>query len=149
MRLGSLDTTPRPGGRGFPGASSLADELEIACHKQSQPTQPGITVEQILEAAVQFHVRTGEWPTQNTKEPIPDGALKGTTWRAIDVALRAGRRGLPGGSSLPFVLKPFKEAAKEGRLEEFVRERLGEQSGKSDGAKGSSPISNPPPKFDI
>ncbi len=145
----SIDAALRVGNRGLPGGSSLADELEKAGHKKNQSKQPVITVGQILEAAVQFHARTGEWPSQHTKEPVRDGALKDMSWKAINSALYQGNRGLPGGSSLPDALKPFKKAAKEGRLEEFVRERLGDQSGEGSGTSGTSPISNPPPGLNI
>jgi hypothetical protein len=145
----AIDSALYKGSRGLPGGSSLPDELEKAGHKKNLMKQPDITVEQILEAAVQFHARTGEWASARTKERISDGALKGMAWKAINSALYKGNRGLPGETSLLFVLKPFKEAAKEGRLEEFVRARLGDKSGEGGGTSGSSPISNPPPGLNI
>jgi hypothetical protein len=46
-------------------------------------------------------VQSGNWPT-DASEPLP--AMDGERWPAIDAALRAGNRGLPGGESLPQLL---------------------------------------------
>jgi hypothetical protein len=43
------------------------------------------------------HARHGAWPTVESG-PVPD--RPGETWAAIDAALREGRRGLNGRSSL-------------------------------------------------
>jgi hypothetical protein len=60
-----------------------------------------LTIEQILAWADEHHARTGRWPTQHsgwvTADPNQD-------WHAIDLALRQGFRGLPGGDSLPRLL---------------------------------------------
>src|SRR5262245_61627566 len=60
-----------------------------------------LTVEQILGWADAHHARTGGWPT---KEP---GLVEGTltdTWCAVNLALRRGGRGLPGGTTLARLL---------------------------------------------
>jgi hypothetical protein len=45
-----------------------------------------------------IHVRkTGKWPNRDSG-PIEGSG--GETWHGVDTALKAGRRGLPGGSSL-------------------------------------------------
>ena len=106
-------------------------------------------MKQILEAAVQFNARRGEWPTVYTKEYVLDGALQDMAWSTIDYALRAGQRGLPGVSSLSAVLKPLKAATQEGRLKEFVRECFGNQNGESEGANAGAPIPHKPPKFNL
>jgi hypothetical protein len=61
------------------------------------PKRSELTTNQILEWADHYHSRTGQWP--NTRSgPILD--VPGNTWLAVDMALRHGHRGLPGGSSL-------------------------------------------------
>ena len=63
----------------------------IARHKKP------LTIEGVLKWADRHKKRTGVWPTATL------GAVEGVvgeTWRAIDVALHYGRRGLPSGSSI-------------------------------------------------
>jgi hypothetical protein len=62
---------------------------------------PPFTVEQILAWADAHHRRTRRWPIAGS------GAIAeapGETWAAVDAALRDGRRGQPGGSSLARLL---------------------------------------------
>ncbi len=54
-------------------------------------------VPQILRWADGHHRRTGRWPKER-EGPITEAP--GETWMAVDMALRKGHRGLPGGSSL-------------------------------------------------
>ena len=60
-----------------------------------------LTVGAILCWADDHRRATGRWPT-STSGPVR--AREGERWRAIDEALRYGRRGLPGGSSLGLLL---------------------------------------------
>jgi hypothetical protein len=63
--------------------------------------KPPLRVRDILAWADEYRRRTGRWPF------IRAGRIPGTadqTWAAVDQALRAGRRGLPGGSSLAKLL---------------------------------------------
>jgi len=59
--------------------------------------RPDLTVDQILFWADAHHDRTGKWPRKDTG-PVLEAP--GQSWNALDSALRAGLRGLPGGSSL-------------------------------------------------
>jgi hypothetical protein len=59
--------------------------------------QPPPTVEQILAWADAHRGRTGKWPNANSG-PVADAP--GEDWGDIDIALYAGHRRLPGGSSL-------------------------------------------------
>jgi hypothetical protein len=62
---------------------------------------PKLTVRKILVWADAHHRRTGEWPSRRS------GTVKeapGESWKGIATALALGRRGLPGGSSLPRLL---------------------------------------------
>ena len=89
-----LDRALREGRGGLPGGSSLFHLL--TGDRRMHPETP-LTSEQILIWADAHHVRTGEWPDVRSGRisEAPDD-----TWRTVDSALRRGRRGLPGGSSL-------------------------------------------------
>jgi hypothetical protein len=60
-----------------------------------------LTIEQILEWADAYYTTHKRWPTA-TSGPVVQTLVE--TWCAINNALRTGRRGLPGGSSLPQLL---------------------------------------------
>src|SRR5260370_32307104 len=71
-------------------------------HPQSRPRHPArLTVAGVLRLADAHHARTGDWP-RITSGPVE--GLPGVSWRQVDMALRRGRGGLPGGSSLPRLL---------------------------------------------
>src|SRR5262249_36434052 len=54
-----------------------------------------LTVAQVLAWADEHHARTGRWP--RTTEVVFPSLPPGETWPRIDLALRQGHRGLPGG----------------------------------------------------
>lgn len=62
---------------------------------------PDLTVVQILDWADAHHARTGQWPNVDSGEVYDAPAEK---WRGLDMDLRRGFRGLPGGSSLAQLL---------------------------------------------
>jgi hypothetical protein len=97
----ALDMSLRAGSRGLPGGSSLARLLARERNVPNEQDLPRLTLRQILSWADQYHEQTGNWPT-DASEPLP--AMNGARWPAIDAALRAGNRGLPGGDSLPQLL---------------------------------------------
>jgi hypothetical protein len=81
-----------------------------------------LTTGQILAWADAHRRLTGDWP-KATSGPVP-GA--GPTWLAVDVALKRGWRGLPGGDSLARLLR---------------RERgMGERRGRRGGLPGCGPV---------
>jgi hypothetical protein len=84
------------GGKPFPQRES---EIPKSPRRPPQPhkAEPAMTVEQILAWADAYHRRTGQWPT---KMSGPVVGAPGTTWLAVDTALRKGEGGLPGASSL-------------------------------------------------
>jgi hypothetical protein len=89
------------GYRGLPGGSSLSQFLAAERGKPHKFRQPPLTVKQILAWADAHFDLAGEWP----KAPSgPVAGAPGETWRAIDEALRRGHRGLPGDSSLSWLL---------------------------------------------
>jgi hypothetical protein len=60
-----------------------------------------MTIPQILSWADEYHRITGRWPGIASR---PKGMRTGETWRAVQMALFVGLRGLPGGSSLAKLL---------------------------------------------
>jgi hypothetical protein len=62
-------------------------------------------LKEIQTWAVAYHSATGRWPTAQSG-PIALAPALGETWMAIDLALRFGHRGLPGGQSLARVRRP-------------------------------------------
>jgi hypothetical protein len=92
----------RVGNRGLPGGQSLARLLAEHRGKRNHLALPRLTVPQILAWADAHYTRTGRWPV------ILSGSIAGVagqTWVAVDMALRVGVRGLPGGDSLSRLLK--------------------------------------------
>jgi hypothetical protein len=77
-----------------------------------------LTEERILAWADAHHRRTGNWPRVNSGS-VEDAP--GETWLAVDMALRHGRRGFPGGSSLAWLL-----AERRGAGEYYRRPPLSE-----------------------
>ena len=90
------------GGRGLPGGSTLAQLLATERGARNHKALPPLSIPLILRWCDSYHRRVGKWPINKSgsvqEEP-------GTTWRGVDLALRYGRRGLPGGSSLPQLLE--------------------------------------------
>jgi hypothetical protein len=91
----------RDGDRGLPGVDTLARLLARRLSIRNRASMPRLTIQQILAWARQHHARTGEWPQVRSGQ-IQDAP--GETWCAVEEALRYGRRGLKGGSSLAQLL---------------------------------------------
>jgi hypothetical protein len=96
-RWSAIDTALRDGVRGLRGGSSLARLLHERRGVRNKSAAPRLTVRQILKWAKLHYARTGKWPSSQA------GQVNGEeeTWRAVDLALREGLRGLRGNSSLP------------------------------------------------
>lgn len=88
------------GTRGLPGDCSIAQLLTEHRGVRNLKRLPPLSVEQILQWADAHRDRTGDWPAVMSG-PIE---LSEETWAGIDYSLRAGRRGLPCGSSLAQLL---------------------------------------------
>lgn len=95
-----IDNALRRGRRGL-RRSSLSQLLARHRMVGRHPRWPPLTVEQILRWADEHRERTGKWPTSHSGR-IP--AAPGENWQRIDAALRLGRRGLPGGTTLARLL---------------------------------------------
>jgi hypothetical protein len=96
-----INAALREGGRRMSGGSSLTKLLAEKRGARNRRRPPPLTEGVILKWADAFHERTGSWPTAKSG-PIPDAP--GETWTAVQMALRFGRRSLPGGSSLALLL---------------------------------------------
>jgi superfamily II DNA or RNA helicase len=97
----AVDVSLIQGHRGLRGGSSLAKLLTRERGVRSTGSLPPLTEAQIL-TWVDAHMKTtGQWPGNESGEIR---GAPGEIWRNIDLSLRAGRRGLPGGSSLPRLL---------------------------------------------
>jgi hypothetical protein len=90
------------GGRELPGGSSLPRFLEENFGVRNPKNLPDLTEQWICERVKVHHERTGTWPTENSGRLLD---APEETWKAIQVALYQGRRGLPGGSTLPRLVK--------------------------------------------
>ncbi|GMU84330.1 MAG: hypothetical protein AMXMBFR47_42000 [Planctomycetota bacterium] len=97
----AVDASLRVGGRGLRPGSSLARVLEIRRGVANRANRPRLSESQILRWA-RAHLRRTGAPPRATSGTIVDAP--GETWIAIDSALRAGSRGLPGGSSVARLL---------------------------------------------
>jgi hypothetical protein len=104
---------------GVPAGTSLADFLLKERGKFHHMNQPQLSTELILRWADAHFQLHGRWPSQNSG-PVPDTQ---DNWGRIDAALRAGRRGLPGGSSLARLLEK-----ERGRVNNLNRPRLSEEA---------------------
>jgi hypothetical protein len=85
-----------------------------------------LTAEQILAWAEAHYARTGRWPTA-ASGPLTEAP--GLTWNAVQIALRRGRRGLPGGSSLARLLRRHRGHKRRLTLKGILADRHHEQTG--------------------
>jgi hypothetical protein len=97
----AIDNALRQGSRGLRGGSSLLRLLVRKRGVRDPLNLPALTEEGIRQLALLHRQQTGHWPRYNSG-PVDDAS--GETWAAIDSALRYGKRGLPGGSSLALLL---------------------------------------------
>jgi hypothetical protein len=112
----NVDLALRKGYRGLPGGSSLAQLLAEHRGKRNGKRLPHLSLTQVLAWADAYCARHGRWPRGNSG-PI-EGA-PGETWRAVDMALRDGCRGFPGGTTLRLLLAERRGVRHRGRLPKF------------------------------
>lgn len=98
---GNINNAMEQGSRGLAGGSSLARLLAETRGHRNTMRLPNLSIEQILSWADAHFERIGQWPGEDTG-PIPEA--DGETWMGISAALRLGKRGLTGGSSLARLL---------------------------------------------
>ena len=85
------------GRRTLPGGTTLARLLAEQRNVRSRVALPRLSRRQILKWAQAHHQKHGRWPTQGSGV-IPGG--RGETWSSVSYALKGGRRGLTGSSTL-------------------------------------------------
>jgi hypothetical protein len=107
------------GARGLPAGSSLQALLARERGKRNKSALPRLSAAGILAWADAHYARTGRWPGV-LSGPIPEAP--GESWRAVNLALYKGLRGLPGGDSLARLLRR--------------RGRLGKRRGRPPGVGG-------------
>jgi len=97
LTWGAVDQALIKGLRGLPGGSSLAQLLVVERGARKSRRRHRLTAPRILAWADAYHKRLGRWPTRRSGrvENQPD-----LNWELVHLALRFGRHGLPGGSSL-------------------------------------------------
>jgi len=118
---GNIDGALQKGHRGLPSGSSLATLLKERRGKLIKCVRPRITVDEVLLWA-DYHLATyGIYPKQSSG--IVDLAPT-VTWHAVDVAIRNGIVGLPGGSSLPRLLQTYRGRPNQSRLPKFTQETV-------------------------
>jgi hypothetical protein len=98
----TIDSHLVRGTRGLPGGQSLACLLAARRGAKCVSLDPPLTIEQVLAWADAHHAATEAWPRTDSGTVV--GAAFEITWEGIGRALIRGRRGLPGGSSLPLLL---------------------------------------------
>jgi hypothetical protein len=81
----AVNSALQQGIRGLPRKTTLARLLEEKRGKRNSANLPALDLGQILTWAEEQH--------------------PGTTWQAIEAALKTGRRGLPGGSSVAKLIR--------------------------------------------
>lgn len=98
-----LDAALSEGVRGLPGKSSLSKLFK------NLKEELGLNLKEraILEAGRKYYYLHFRLPNEKTKDPVPD--MPHENWKALDASLRAGSKGLPGGSSLAKLFKNIKE----------------------------------------
>jgi hypothetical protein len=98
----AVDTALEAGIRGLRGGSSLPKLLAKHRGAPYREPSPRLSERSILAWADEHHRRSGRWPQRHSGHIT---AAPRRTWSAISKALREGRCGLPGGSSLAQLLK--------------------------------------------
>jgi hypothetical protein len=111
-----IDAALIQGHRGMPGGDTLPQLLARKRGRHNPRGQPPLRVTRILAWANAHRRRTGRWPGANSG---PVRGAPGLTWRAVNLALSLGYRGLPGGDSLARLL-----ARRRGRPSYRERPRL-------------------------
>lgn len=103
---------------------SLATRRESAARKARQRRRwrkPPLSVKQILAWADEHQELTGRWPRKDSGR-VPRTLEE--TWQRVDMALRAGARGLPGGDSLARVLARYRGVRNRKGLPSYSIEQI-------------------------
>jgi hypothetical protein len=101
-----VDQALKWGYRGLTGGVSLGGLLARELGVRNRTNLPTLTAAQVVRWAKAHQRRTGQWPTSASGSI---GGVPGESWHDVDLALRWGYRGLPGGSSLGRLLRAYRE----------------------------------------
>ena len=93
----TIQSALQNGGRGLPGGQSVRSVLVEHRNVGAGRKPRTLTVEQILAWADDYRSKNGRWPSSESGA-VADAP--GERWSAINSALRCGRYGLPGGTTL-------------------------------------------------
>lgn len=108
-----VDAALRLGLRGLPGGTSLARLLAEQRGKHYLGKRPPLKVKDILAWADAHYRATGRWP--HAQHGVIAAARR-EQWNAVDMALRNGHRGLPGGTTLARLLAEHRGMRNRGNL---------------------------------
>jgi hypothetical protein len=109
------------GRRGLPGGSSLARLLANERGVRNHYQLPRLRVGRILAWADAHRKRTGRWPVAKSGAIVD---APGETWQGVELALRGGWRGLPGGSSLALLLAKRRGKRHRGLLPKLNEKKI-------------------------
>jgi hypothetical protein len=101
----AVEAALQHGRRGCRGGDSLALLFHRHRGRPLRRPPPRLTVRKILAWADAYRQRKQRWPSTESGE-IPE--CPGTTWTAVDKALRSGHRGCRPGGSLPLFLHRYR-----------------------------------------
>jgi hypothetical protein len=103
----SVDRALRDGRRGLSAGTSLAKLLEEKRGVRNKAHLPRHSYAKIRSWACAHRHRTGRWPSRRSG-PILEA--RGELWPTLDIALREGYRGLPGGMTLSRLVASMRRA---------------------------------------
>jgi hypothetical protein len=118
---GAIEAALNQGSRGLRTKSSLARLRADHGGKMHYHDRPPLTQKKILRWADAHFAHKGEWPNVMSG-PVHDAP--GENWKAIDTALRAGSRQLPGGSSLRRLLAKKRGVRNPANLSPLSKDQL-------------------------
>lgn len=98
------DKALRRGGRGLPGGSSLPKLLKDRFGERNISNLHSLDESFVVDRVAEYFQANGKYPRFDDRSQVLNGH-PGDTWKRYDSALRNGRRGLPGGSSVADLLE--------------------------------------------
>jgi len=120
-KWGAISLSLSQGHRGLPGGSSLAQLLGEQRGVRNVKTLQRLTIKQILKWVDVHHQKTGQWPNLKSGAVLSDPS---ETWALVAGSLSKGRRGLPGGSSLPKLLAEKRGVRNTGALPDLTIKQI-------------------------
>ncbi len=133
-----IDSSLRAGVRGLAGGSSLAKLLAEHRDVRNIKDLSPLSIKEILAWADAHKVATGDWPN-HISGPV---ARTAETWTGMNYSLVAGRRGLPGGSSLAKLLSKHRDVRSNKNLPPLTVEQILTWLDKHKAATGEWPSKN-------